>query len=684
MDRAKLAKLAALLSWVLVIAVLPVAGSWARVVGPGAKDSSAAQQQAPVTIEFLNPRPGDTVSDKVGPLHLVAWSSSVPTGARVEFAVQGPVGNENPIALDNTAVLNSWETFWDVPDNTPGQNYSLRVYLFDSTNAVLAMDEATVTVGDPQEVVNPAFEPEGVEIVQPSNANILGAFTKSGQAGFTVTVRTSNFSSTGIRGYVRLFYTTSAPGSVPVWTHCTTQAVPASLQMTIPCNLGAVDPLTVTGVRAVANATPQTVAANPANDESPDAHRVQTYTQTPSSVLITPSTTSQGQVDGSYPCVSFTITARDQFGNPIWRAPVDAHATGPTDGLRFGSISGTTSSFKEPNDGGHSVENALNCGNGSDLGLQGDHNVPGGPDTKHIEDTGGGTSPSGSVVWAVRSDSPGSTSLVGWVDATEDDVISGEPQGTVSITWLSGPQPSPTASPSPTPTASPSPSPTASPSPSPTASPTASPSPTPTGGQFARSVTLEASDPIKTFRRRFSLSGTITSEAGAPAACTGQVLVKILRDVAGGAQNFQQVTTTTSDFNGTWSVDIQADVSANYIVQLDETPQCADATSSARSVLVRKLVQLGRSPKRINPGQRVNFEIAVFPCDGHAGDIVKLQKARSGRFVTVAQKATNSSCEASFSRRISNDGVFRGRAPKSDEDHEKGTSRQKFVDVRGR
>jgi hypothetical protein len=204
------------------------------------------------------------------------------------------------------------------------------------------------------------------------------------------------------------------------------------------------------------------------------------------------------------------------------------------------------------------------------------------------------------------------------------------------------------------------------------------------GRQFDRSLSLEASDPVKTFRRRFSLSGSVTSEAGAPASCTGQVQIKILRDVAGGAQNFQQVTTTTSDFNGTWSVEIQADVSANYIAQVDETAQCDDATSSARTVLVRKLVQLSRSPKRINPGGRVRFEVAVFPCDGHAGDIVKLQKAKGGRFVTVAQKPTDASCEASFTRRISDDGVFRASAPKSDEDHEKGTSSQKFVNVRGR
>jgi hypothetical protein len=647
------------------------------------------QQQAPVTIKFLNPQANDKVSDKLGPLHLVAWSSSVPQGSRVEFAVQGPVGNETPIALDNAAVLNSWETFWDVPDNTPGQNYSLRVYLYSSTNAVLAMDQITVTVGDPQEAINPAFEPEGVEIVQPTNGNVLGTFTRNNQAGFTVTVRTSNFGSIGIRGYVRLFYTTSAPGQPPSWVLCTTQAVPASLQLTIPCNLGAVDPLTVTGVRAVANATPQTVAANPANDQSPDAHRVQTYAQMPSSVLVTPSTASQGQVDGGYPCVSFTITARDQFGNTIWRAPVDAHATGPTDGLRFGSIAGSTTSFNPPDMGSHSNENALNCNDGSDSGLQGDHNVPGAADTKHIEDTGVGTSPAGTVTWAVRSDAAGSTSLLGWVDATEDDEPAGDPQGSATISWLAGPQPSPTPSPTVSPTPSPTPSPTVSPTPSPTVSPTpsptVSPSPSPVvGRQFDRSLSLEASDPVKTFRRRFSLSGSVTSEAGAPASCTGQVQIKILRDVAGGAQNFQQVTTTTSDFNGTWSVEIQADVSANYIAQVDETAQCDDATSSARTVLVRKLVQLSRSPKDINPGGRVRFEVAVFPCDGHAGDIVKLQKAKGGRFVTVAQKPTDASCEASFTRRISDDGVFRASAPKSDEDHEKGTSSQKFVNVRGR
>ncbi|HVL63607.1 MAG TPA: hypothetical protein VM573_00375, partial [Actinomycetota bacterium] len=203
-----------------------------------------------------------------------------------------------------------------------------------------------------------------------------------------------------------------------------------------------------------------------------------------------------------------------------------------------------------------------------------------------------------------------------------------------------------------------------------------------TPGRFEREITLEASASIKTHGRVFQLSGSVRGPASTPPTCLNGVTVQILRDIVGGDTDFTQVKTTTTDNDGVYSVNLTAARSASYVARVEQPPACDTATSVPSVVEVRKRVKLRVSDTTIRPGQNVRFNVRVFPCGGHRGDRVLLQKSIRGTFGTVARQNLNDECRATFVRRQNQDNVFRVRAPKTTPMNEGGTSKFRAIEIR--
>ncbi|MDQ3953341.1 MAG: hypothetical protein M3279_10340 [Actinomycetota bacterium] len=202
--------------------------------------------------------------------------------------------------------------------------------------------------------------------------------------------------------------------------------------------------------------------------------------------------------------------------------------------------------------------------------------------------------------------------------------------------------------------------------------------------QFGRTISLETQRNRLVFGRNVTLGGTVESEESAPASCSQFVTVNISRDVVGGADEFEPFATEQSDANGAFSHSFRADVSANYIAEVEELAQCESATSDVEPVLVKVKVALRISDSNVPRGKRVRFTIRTAPCPETARDKVLLFRAIEGEFGKVGKKRSNDRCAKSFKRRVRDDSVFQGRWPKQAEEFLAGKSRPKVVRVQNR
>jgi hypothetical protein len=402
--------------------------------------------RAAAAIEFINPSQyrGATTTmqlsdmgDNDAAYHLVAWVQEVPSSPLVEFEIQAT--GENPQTLNAFRVgsTDTWEAFYEIPDNNTDGPYVLRARLYSGGTEV-ANDEKTVTIN--QADVPPPPAAQTVEISYPANGAPFGFFTPKGKATNGVLVTKA---SEGTRQVVG-FYTQSDPGNLAEWESCGSGA-PAAMTFVarVRCTLNEGDtPASVTAVAAVANRTPSQAAPNPSLDDSGDAHRVFPYVQQPSRFSFAPQATS---ADPENCTAVIAGTLLDQQGQPIAQANVDAHAVGPSDQLRFGTITGGsgTSAFQPPDKGHLSSEFAIACADEDNSGTQGEHNVPGGDDVKHVETVAtGGTSNAGSFSFALYADETGSTVVTLFADVDDDDVQgASEAAGGARIGWGQAPPP---------------------------------------------------------------------------------------------------------------------------------------------------------------------------------------------------------------------------------------------------
>ncbi|MEA2433965.1 MAG: hypothetical protein QOG54_1422 [Actinomycetota bacterium] len=377
----------------------------------------------------------------VQPNHFAAWVKELPPNPLVEFEV-GPIGG-GPLpggglaqTIDATRVGNSntWQAFFTIPGSFPeGSQYEVRARLYSGQEAVAS---AVQTVSINKSDVPPAAQV--VELTSPAMGDTMGFYTQGNQAFGILTGNASTDTD-----QVRVFYTLSGEGAAPAWKSCGSGRVETNKTFRARCTLAAGDAASgVTAVAAVANNTPPPSPPNQTADDAADAHRVFPYAQVPSSVFVNPVAI---KTDPNT-CLKVSALARDQFSRPIPGANIDVHAEGPNDQLRFARdddtpVTNTTDDFQAPDKSHSEKEPAVKCSNFMADGEQGDHNVVGPPDRKHIESVDG-TSDDGLFQFALYSGAVGTTSITAWVDSNNDDLMgNSEASGGVQVGWGENPQP---------------------------------------------------------------------------------------------------------------------------------------------------------------------------------------------------------------------------------------------------
>jgi hypothetical protein len=455
--------------------------------------------------------------------HITASVVGAPTNAVVEAYLKYPLQNELTIGtLDRVAgSTDVWELFWDVPENLPEGAATMTVRLYSQTTAGIEEVAAHDVPVDMQHKGSspptpPDIQPadETVEITWPSQNGQLGFF--KGKSGPWRTIIDGSASSRSEA--VDLFYSVTAKGKEPVFKSCgaisvyntpeydavgsgndSTLANQKAIPFQAACDLTGTDkPSQVTSVAIVPLETdkPERNEANISGSEltqdSADVHVVQPYLQDPArmtaSLLSNPNPTQPsnkrrvgGQANNTSDdaCLAFMVLVDDHLGRPVDYVNVDVHAKGPGDQIQFGDENNaasdgnrTSGGYTKPDKGTHTEEGGRNCtptgaanppqGRFLNVGLQGDHNVPGGDDTKHRESSVG-TGPGGGGDFSqfdagvppmhgfwrfhVFSDSPGITELTAWIDeesiASEadkrvddtDTLDEGEPFATNFAQW---------------------------------------------------------------------------------------------------------------------------------------------------------------------------------------------------------------------------------------------------------
>ena len=404
----------------MIAALFPVSAAWA----------------APA-IQLLNPsnytaNPElSTKADIDGAYHFVAWVPQVPPSPIVEFEIQPAAGNTTTIEASRVGTTDTFEAFHPLTGLTDG-TYTVRAILYSGATQFGEDDEQTVTIRN-----GTLGQSETAEITHPANGGSLGFYSpKDGLPRAIVDVRTSADAR-----QARVLYTTSAPGSEPVWVQCGSGAVNTGLA-TVRCTLAEKTPASqVTAIAALANQTPPPGPAQPAADDAGDAHRVTTYTAVPTQVSITP----EAEKVAVGVCKELTVRVLDQQSRPLHAVNVDVHAVGPTDQLQFAS-GGNDDDFQPPNGGPHSRENTRLCNDLASENQQGDTNRVNAPDEKHIESvltgSNAGTDNQGTFTFALYSAVIGGTQVTAWADPNDDDLqAANEASGGARLGWGQDPPP---------------------------------------------------------------------------------------------------------------------------------------------------------------------------------------------------------------------------------------------------
>ncbi|HYO61006.1 MAG TPA: hypothetical protein VEU29_03820 [Actinomycetota bacterium] len=226
-------------------------------------------------------------------------------------------------------------------------------------------------------------------------------------------------------------------------------------------------------------------------------------------IFVSPTSTS-GTV-GS--CVPFEILAR-RGGTPFNAANVDIHLQGPDPAVDFCEVSGGEP--RPPESGGH---------------LQDGHE----DGTRHGE---GEADMAGRLTFGVRSLVAGTTQIQVWLDSNDDDLSSGEPSKTASVTWQ------------------------------------------PAG---ERSISLSSNRSRVAQGRRVRLSGDIE---GDPACSAGQAVDIQAKPLRRGA--FGTVKTVTTDESGGYTTRIKMRSARKFRAVVAAAEPCSFARSNTVTVRVRR------------------------------------------------------------------------------------------------
>lgn len=359
-----------------------------------------------------------------------------------------------------------YEIDWDIPSSVPEGAGTLTVRLFQVTaEGIVEVDNDAVEVDlnhtDGPTPASPAHE--SAALLWPDRSGRLGFFKPHGGAWRTVVDGTTSSLTT----HVRIFYSASPPGQplgfvpcglvmdfVPTADGTVTTRPDGTKAFRSTCTIGALDvPSSVTAIAAVPlRQVGNTTITNGASD----VQVIEPYLQDPDKMSVEFATPFTRGFPNT--CLLFTAKVTDELGRPVQGANLDLHLQGPTDTL--GVVVATA--LTKPGEGGHSDENAGKCPDAFPLPappvtaapppLQGDHNLPGIDDVKHVETTQGtgiasvGT-PHGTVTFAVIGPEVGLTKITAWVDdedlgneadprPPDNDVFdSDEPHTTAGAQW---------------------------------------------------------------------------------------------------------------------------------------------------------------------------------------------------------------------------------------------------------
>ena len=445
----------------LVILVAPLIAIAVAQGAPSIKiwapsDYNEESNESPMVISDFST--GNDEADDVNErtYRLMATSQNTPSPALVEFELQLSTVSTITIGTATQRGPDAWEYDWDISGVVDGE-YRVRAILYSGTGLTASevdRDEAVVLIRSGNPATDAAAE--AADITYPLNGDQVGFYTNP-LSGSTNTVMQVEYSANTT--FVEAFYTVSDVGDEPVWKSC---AGPADVNLSgeapaagisMRCVLEEADQggLSVTGLAVVANNSPNEdpffgfgASYDPNLDQAGDAVRVFPYEQDAVQMTIDD---AEVRHDGTFTTCSPVqqVTVTDQNGKPIAGLNVDVHARGPSDQLKY-RISGTPGfarptypDLKTPDKAHSGTESAFACGSPNQTFAttrQGDHNVPGAPDVKHIESSAGQTNNPGRFGIELKSDSVGGTQVTFWADEDDDDQFcDDEPSAAGSVGW---------------------------------------------------------------------------------------------------------------------------------------------------------------------------------------------------------------------------------------------------------
>ncbi|MGH2805983.1 MAG: calcium-binding protein [Actinomycetota bacterium] len=366
--------------------------------------------------------------------HIVAVTRKEPANASVQAFWHPDGGGESPIGqLRKVADSgDTWELFWNIPDDLEGGTGVVRVKLFNGAGTQRGMDEAAVEVN---------VEEETVEITWPTNGGPLGFHKPAGQGEWrTVVDGTASAGATSVYAY----YTVTPLGDAPMWKECNVNDEGSAslglsgdgenpIPFTFICGLNPTEedndtPSKVTGLATVVVA-PDDPAGLFETQESADIHRVEGFVQDPHRMTVDLVPFHADDPSSEYPtgrhrqagtgCLEFDAVVTDRMDRPVAGANVDVHLQGPDDEMSFGTEGSTG---KAPDKGSHDPGTGYDCGSGDRDGTEGRHVVADGNDIVHrepIQGTGvSGPDGIGPGAWrfSIYSPNPGITNITAWVD----------------------------------------------------------------------------------------------------------------------------------------------------------------------------------------------------------------------------------------------------------------------------
>ena len=519
------------------------------------------------------------------------------------------------MTMDDTVMVgnDTFEVDWAIPDTLPDGMYTLRATLASAGLGITSVDqEVTINrLAERVEITDPvtrSASPSRFGTIVPL-AGQVPAEEAEGQLKPIGNIDGLNTGETDGSGTsrVRAFYTTSPPGSTPAWTVCGTENAPGDALLSgaandgVRCTLESVSQQTaVTGVALLANNSNRGPYDGRLN-QAGDATRVEdSYVQTPTTLEPLGDPVVQRDIgpDQEYGCQEVVVLLTDQYEREIVGANVDVNAVGPSDRLKFDTGILPPYGVVAPARGGHAMELGYDCFGGSDRetpGEQGEHQVIGGPDLKHVESDSFGTEDTGE--WGFNlyipagevSDARYITQYVVWLDEGNDgsminddgcgaDELStfgsigwgGDPTVAEAVTFDLHCEPHPPTTcpggPALPDGTCPTVAPTPSESPSPTPTPTSKPDPKPVRDD----ITLRASDRKVPQRKAVVFRGRVRS---AKASCKVNRPIR-LASRRGPGKKFKVRDRTLTNNVGRWSFRRKMRVTSQWRAVARRTPGC--------------------------------------------------------------------------------------------------------------